>query len=485
MKQMKNIIKIAIALVGATLLGACTNDDGIYLNVSDSSLSIDGAGLNEYTIEVKASSSWSYTINDSWITFVNKDSNGLTIKGEPYYGTDTRVGSITFETDDTTFKTTIFQLSSLVTVATTSIFTEGRPSPSGYYVAGMYYPDDTYAIPTRIDMRTGETAYFGLVDSDLVVSCIDDNGNIFLNASWMTEGYRVDGSTSLSDVYEAATTFAEKEAIEVPVGYSAGGVNAVSADGSVWVGYACIEDVSDGVGSWYAMKWVNNVPEVLPMPEFNSTGVQYLFYGVVARGCSYDGSVIYGTCLDYFESVYWTADNEFRFTGYDDETGVNIFVEYDTYDDYDDEDEYSDEDRNMFKYSLTAGVHCYADTQHISPNGKYLPFRYENSSTGAQYPGYIDLETEVIYTMEDYSGYDIMAITNDLDFVLYSASGYLVSTEILLASGVKMSTNDWMGDVYGIQVMDDRAVIQIAANGSVFGWKYSNYTYIPWWLQFE
>ncbi|MFI3324468.1 MAG: BACON domain-containing protein [Rikenellaceae bacterium] len=455
---MKNIIKIAIALVGATLLGACANDEGIYLNLSDSSVSLDGAGYNEVTIEVSASSSWSYTINDSWITFVNKDSNGLTVKGEAYYGSDTRVGSITFETDDMIVKTTVFQLSSLVTMVNTSIFTQGEPSPSGYYVAGMYYPDDYYANPTLIDMRTGETTYFDLVDNDYVVSCVDDNGNIFLNSSWMTDGMRVDATTGVA------------EAIEVPDGYSAGGVNAVSADGSVWVGYACIatSEVVDGFGSWYPMKWVNGVPELLPSSEYNGTGVQYVWYGVVARGCSDDGSIIYGSIMDFSESVYWTADNEYKIIA---EEMVEFY-----------ETDYTD---NEFRYYLTAGARCYADNQRISPNGKYLSFRYVNDTEGTQYPGYLDIETEVLYLMTDYSGYDIMTLTDDLDIVLYSSSSYLVSTTMLLASGEKMSTNDWLEENYGLQIEDDRAVMQIGSNGTVFGWEYSNYTYIPWWLQFE
>ncbi len=442
MKKAFNIIKIAIVMVGAAIAVSCSTDAaGSYLRVSDSSFSLDGAGIEEFFIEVNASSSWTYTINDSWINEISCESTGLTVQADAYYGTDMRVGSITFETDAMTVKVTICQQNCLVTSVVNEIFAYGEPSPSGYYIAGMYYPDDYYAVPTRIDTRTGEVVYYDYLDNSLEVTAVDDNGNIYIAEPWFTEGGYIDASTG---VYTA---------MEVPDDMVNGGVTGVSADGSVWVGFGCPEE-----GNWVPMKWVNGVPEQLSMPVTNGSGFEEIWYGVVARGCSDDGSIIYGSIMDYSEAIYWTKEGEVKFIG-----------------------------EELLEYSegmLTAGARCNSDKQRISPNGKWLSFCYENNSTGVSYPGFIDLETEVVTVMEKYSGYDIMTISNDFEMVLFS-SGYLQYTSILKADGTLMDSMDWIEEEYGLIIEDNRAITQIAANGNIAGYKYTGSTYVSWWLDRE
>ncbi len=465
MKRVYNAIRVVMMVAAVTLMSSC-NEEVIYnyLKISDSSFSLDAAGQQEFTIEITASSDWSSTIQDSWIQEVSKDANGLTVKAEPYSGATPRYGSILIETADDSRKISVLQNNNSVSAVVNDLFytsNSGVVSPSGYYLAGNITVSDTETMPVTIDLRTGEVRKFTCTlpteidvperettyEVSWLVSAVDDNGNVFMNNSVLIFGLRLDAASG------------DYSLIEVPDDCIGGCVSAVSADGSIWVGSCC-----PLTGGWFPMKWVNGVPERLPITAQNGTGVQNIWYGATARGCSDDGSIIYGNIMDYDEAIYWDKDNEFHFVAPE-------LLEYDTEDYY-----------GTTYYNLFASARIYADAQRISPDGSKLSFIYTNENTGASYPGYIDTASGVPTMLSNLSGYDITTISNDGELFLCPSALALEPTTVYTTSGEKIGGMDWIFSNYGISIGDSRAITQVAANGNIFGMKSSGDYYVAWWL---
>ena len=100
----------------------------------------------------------------------------------------------------------------------------------------------------------------------------------------------------------------EGEVVPVPKipGYNRGWprVSRTSSDGRYWAGY-----VGDDSAVYHPVLWTDGVPEILPMPEKNFRGYDF-FNGIMARGISADGSIIYGSTWenDDFGMVYWKKE---------------------------------------------------------------------------------------------------------------------------------------------------------------------------------
>ncbi len=451
-----------LAFTASLLLGSCSEEIiSQYLKISDSSITLDAAGLTEFTIDVSSSSDWTASIESSWINEVSRNSAGITLSANAYTGTTARYGSVIIKTSFDTRKVTVQQSNNSLSVFINYEFVEGVSSPSGYYLAGSKYISDTEILPTTIDLRTGEIREYDCelpteitvverattYEVSWKVSEVDDNGNIFMINDVMIWGLRIDATTG------------QYAMIEVPSDMIGGGVNAVSADGTIWAGFGCPLS-----GGWVPMKWVNGVPERLPISDTNGTGLQSIWYGSAVRGCSDDGSIIYGSIMDYWEAIYWDKNNEMHFIAPE-------LLEY-SIEEYDGE----------YYCSLTAGARIYSDSQRVSANGKWISFIYNNETTGVSAPGYLDTETGVPTILYDMSGLDIMAISNEGDLFL-STTMLLEPTTVYTAEGETVDGMTWLTRNYGVVIEDNRAITQVTANGDIFGFKSYSDSYIAWWLE--
>ncbi len=445
---MKNIFKAlrATILVAVVAIFASCEQDVVYkyVNLSDVNFSLDYAGEEEFSIAVDASGEWSYTINDSWILEVECDGANLVVSAEPNPTTAMRVGTISFTQGEATNKAIIFQSGRPnANIAINNLFALGVVSPGGNYVAGLASYDDDYYIPVLIDTYTNETKVYDMVSSNYVISCVDDNGNMFLSSSMLSSaGYSLSYDGTLAE-------------LDVPDTFWAGGVTCCSADGTVWAGFG----LANG-GGWYALRWTNGIPEELQTPETNGTGKEAIWYGIIPRGCSDDGKLIYGNIMDYQEAIYW------------DEYGNVNFVAPELM-----ELEVSEYEGSYY-YSVAKGALQFADDQKISPNGKYLAFNYYSS--GTYYPAYIDVTTGLYEILYDYAGMTIITIDNDGSFYLIASSVYGATT-ILPQSGDPFDSRTWLLSAYAVIVEDARSINQVSASGNLFG--YSDYgdSYVCWW----
>lgn len=453
MKRIYSAMRVAMMVACVALLGSCSEETIYnYLNVSDNSFSLDGKGEGEFTITIDASSDWNATIGDSWIVEVERDETSITVKGEPYAGATPRYGSITIKSGEQTRKITVSQTIHSTSVMLNDLFYYGVVSPDGNYVAGNVVVSDGVVMPVTIDTRTGEVRKFTCklpeeivvperetaYGVDWEVHVVDNNGNIFMNNPYLIFGLRIDAATNTYSL------------IEVPDGSVGGCVTGVSGDGSVWVGSYC--PVS---GGWFPMKWVNGVPEPLEITEVNGTGKEKIWYGAVARGCSDDGSIIYGSIMDYDEAIWWDKEGKMRFVA------PELL-------------EHTEEVVNgELVYQLTGGARIYADPQRVSPNGKWISFKCSGSNSPAGC-GYIDTETGIPTYVK---ASDILTITNDKDLVQH---GYVTT-----ADGEQIPAMDWIKQKYGVTIGDTRYITQVAANGNIFGWKQSGDYYLSWWLDRE
>ena len=100
-------------------------------------------------------------------------------------------------------------------------------------------------------------------------------------------------------------------------------VASTSADGNVWVGYA-MKSMNDGHGSLYwPLKWVDGEAQELKMPATSYRGEEYtsaqFLNGVMARGISANGEIIYGSTWDNEDAgmIWWDAEGTARYVGED------------------------------------------------------------------------------------------------------------------------------------------------------------------------
>ncbi len=460
---MKNIYKIArngaLALGALALMVGC-QDETIYnyLEISDRTVSFEDSANDEIKIEVEASGEWTYTVNDSWIEEVSSDNSGIVITVSDNTSSSMRYGTITFTCDDMESKATVLQASvgSNAQVVLNDAFNGGVVSPSGRYIAGRVIVGGGDVVeqvcPVLIDAKSGDMTVHESMIKETDIGAVDDFGNIFTSS----------GIVSNEGVVSA---------YDLPNECSWAEVLAVSLDGSVWVG-RCFpkskklweEAGHNPAGTYGAIKWVDGVPEILEVPETNGTGEESLWYGLQAFGCSDDGSIIYGNVLDYFEACYWDKDGHVKLIA--PELNEFSFVQY--------------TEGGEKCYTLESGTQQNFEYEKISPNGKYLAFQYDNG--GGLCPAYLNTETGEYKVLKEYSGLATNTMDNDGNMFVCPSTNYGPAS-VITPDGEKIDGNDWVKDNYGLIISDARAICQVAADGSLFGYKsLDTQYYLAWWL---
>ncbi len=116
------------------------------------------------------------------------------------------------------------------------------------------------------------------------------------------------------------------------------------------------------------LKWTDGgTPEVLPVPELNFRNEPYVS-GVMARGCSADGSVIYGSTWDNLDygMLYW-KDGKVDWVGSDVREVRTVQIENGI--------------GEMIDYNIVNGMICTAELTNISPNGRWIAGTYRTRTT--------------------------------------------------------------------------------------------------------
>ena len=410
----------------------CKDEKADYINLSLNSFTFSPNGSEEVTISVDASQSWSVDYENKWVVEKGKNSNSIVLSAMPTQSGVDRTAKLIFRAGEAMEIVYLSQLGTNVNYillepnsAVTVI------SPNGKYIGGVASSivNTVYEFtPFIINVATGTRTEKPKLTDAHTPSCISDNGDlILLEEAKMTSKY-YDNNALV--------------ALKIPEGMRNPNVSANSSDGKILVGFAQrIED-----RRYYPIKWVDKEPEIMEVVEKDLLDVP-VDIGIYARGCSADGSIIYGAIADDQTALYW-KDGKINFLGKDKIKVHSITINHTGQD-----VSFLVSDRPVF----------YADKTSMSPDGKYLattfsevsaPNKYEVTT---YYPAYFDFDKEVLTIIRDLpAGFDNgsgSTISNDgiLTFGC-PAIGYTDAFVYDINSKIIQSVPTFVKEEYGVTV---------------------------------
>ena len=444
---------IAAAICSSAFITGCTTetkDNVHYVNLSQVACSFLGEGNSPLAVDVKASpAQWTATPGATWVKIERTDERTLTITVDDNGTGAERNTTITIEAGQASQQIRVNQLpldSEFARYRRLETFQMGAVmSPSGRYMGGFtasIAPDDSWQYsPVIIDVETEERYEFGPFPESLYfisqTIAITDQGLMFLSNS---NGGQI-----------AINTTGDIIVPEAPAGFQfQPEVQGSSADGRYWVGFAKESNGEEGL-TW-PLLWTDGVAEKLPMPAKNFRDEAF-WYGIMARGISADGSVIYGTTWENldFGMVYWKRDGgewKVDYVGQD----VHEIKPVKMLDAFGEE----------MDYNLADGIICTAEYTKISATGKWIAGSYRIETLAdnrmdivrTQYAAFYNTETETTTVVKDYGGSVGIHITDDgIAFIglgtmnLSSGVVYDLNTNTELGS-----VEEWVHDTYGIYV---------------------------------
>ena len=300
---MKNI-KLYIPIIMAAAFFSCQpQEQAQYLSLSMTSWSF-ASGQSD-TVDVAVLSSdpdWTVQGGTEWLYVSKADDGTLKMVAMANEGADGREALVVVECGNgLSAELEVNQFGTSFTGVMedfVEMHAEGALSKSGEWFCGVevfgYDDQGVYARyrPVIINLETGDREKYKETTYEKCLAISDDGRTIILgNEGNMEFAVMVDG-----------------EFIEMPLpeGYRNPAYQNMSADGSVIIGFAQLVD--DNWNPYRPIAWRNGDAEILEVPEVNATG-QSLGMGVMARACSSDGSVIYGSEWDYNNIILGVRGN--------------------------------------------------------------------------------------------------------------------------------------------------------------------------------
>lgn len=457
---MKNKLLLSIfsfAAVALVLTG-CQNEDQHYIKISSATCSFTAEDDDAKVIKVDASSAWEAKSSIGWLKVVDVTANSFALTAEHNDTGMERIARIAVTANGISKEIVVNQLmkdSGISRYRRLEQFTTGTViSPSGKYIAGYItdvseYDDSFEYMPVIIDVETDKWHQFGPYPQSLfdfaMPLTVSDEGLFFIgDDSQGTFFIDLDGTYGMLDN---------------PSGFSSSPtVQGTSADGTIWVGYA-------HRGLYRPLKYTNKVVEELPLPELNYRGDAFSS-GVMARGISANGEIIYGTTWDDLDAgmVYWDKQGDVHYVGEDvrELTPITIGTGADA-----------------FIYNLVKGIKSWSGSTHVSPNGKYIAGTYAVESLGDNgsdievkyYAAFFNTETEKTVIFEEFEDSVGLNVTNEgIGFIgdkqTATELGYVVDVENGTLLG---KSEEWIRAKFGINVPKGYIICLTAGEEVVLG----------------
>ena len=479
-----------LAFCAAAVLTGCTTgteETLQYVNLSQVSCSFLGEGNQPLVIEVKASpATWEATPGATWVKVERTDDRTLTVTVDDNDTGAERSTTIAIVADQASQEIRVNQLAKdneFARFRKLDTFQMGAAmSPSGKYAGGFtasIAPDDSWQYsPTIVDLETGEVYEFGPFPESLYyltqTMAITDQGLLFISDGSNGGQIAIDLTGNIF-IPEAPAGFTNKPQIQ-----------GTSADGKYWVGYAVNESTLRG-GLYHPLLWTDGVPEVLPMPDKNFRNQEFTT-GIMARGISANGEIIYGTSWENDDCgmLYWknngTTVEEPRWVGDDIRRLTPVIVE---------------DWMGEYEYNLVDGCICTAETTKVSPSGKWIATTYRKEEVGSdgfiayvQRPAFYNTETETTTVVEDYGEATGMHVTDDGIAFIGIGTMFITEGKVYdLNTGTDLGNMaDWVAENYGIIIpggvieyisADGRFVLGTKAESSVGGVNFINWYIAP------
>lgn len=474
MKYFNLIALFALVSIFSVSCNRVESPEDSYVRLSVSSHTYYYDDTAAVRINVKSSSSeWTVKADEDWIIVDERNENGVVVSVKNNDGEQWRSGSVIFTCGDASSSFSVEQMpfffdGTFFEFSSTCIYP--AVSPKGKYMASMRIDgpkeNDLYEyIPTYVNVETGEVTECAPEKDYELFAAISDDARVmvFNNAMQLWSKLVVDG---------------EEVKINLPENCSNPYIEAVSSDGSVMVGWMYVGLA--GQGKYSPARWVNGEPEVLDAPETDLWGYE-LYAGSYARGCSADGSVIYGGDAKTAGTIWW-VDGKMKSI---------MDTEYYVLDKKIIEDSFG-----SFEISAFKGTQNYSSNNCMSPNGKYLATQYQdfswngNSYDLTYHPAVINIETGKVDVFFDLT--DGKMITVDNDGRCYGTNTTLGMGSPLIfdmTAGTSESQIDWLLSEYGLNVSGNRHIWYVSEdNSTIFGVRVvgggvGGLQFVPWYFK--
>ena len=488
---MKRLFTTGIA--AATLLLSClsgctkTEETFHYVNLSQVACSFLGEGNQPLEITVKASpAAYEATPGATWVKATQSEDGKVLILTVDDNDTGAeRSTTVTIAAGEALQTIQVNQLpkdSAIARYRKLDTFQMGAAmSPSGKYAGGFtasIAADDSWQYsPTIVDLETGEVYEFGPFPGSLYylmqTMAITNQGLLFISDGGGQIAIDLTGNIFIP---EAPAGFTSKPEIQ-----------GTSADGVYWVGYAREDAI--GKGLCKPLLWTDGVAQELPLPDLNYRNEE-IWYGVMARGISANGKIIYGTSWENldFGMLYWVNNGA--------NTEKPKWVGEDVREVWEETMKMSD--GTEYTTHLVNGLICQAQLTKISPNGKWIASSYRTETPAddrisivtTQTAAFYNTETETTTIVSDYGESTGVHVTDDgIAFIGIGTLGISSGAVYDLNTGTDLgSTQEWVYDKYGIIIPagyinyispDGRFVLGTKAESSAGGVSFINWYIAP------
>ena len=488
---MKRLFTTGIA--AATLLLSClsgctkTEETFHYVNLSQVACSFLGEGNQPLEITVKASpAAYEATPGATWVKATQSEDGKVLILTVDDNDTGAeRSTTVTIAAGEALQTIQVNQLpkdSAIARYRKLDTFQMGAAmSPSGKYAGGFtasIAADDSWQYsPTIVDLETGEVYEFGPFPGSLYylmqTMAITNQGLLFISDGGGQIAIDLTGNIFIP---EAPAGFTSKPEIQ-----------GTSADGVYWVGYAREDAI--GKGLCKPLLWTDGVAQELPLPDLNYRNEE-IWYGVMARGISANGKIIYGTSWENldFGMLYWVNNGA--------NTEKPKWVGEDVREVW--EETMKNSDGTEYTTHLVNGLICQAQLTKISPNGKWIASSYRTETPAddrisivtTQTAAFYNTETETTTIVSDYGESTGVHVTDDgIAFIGIGTLGISSGAVYDLNTGTDLgSTQEWVYDKYGIIIPagyinyispDGRFVLGTKAESSAMGVSFINWYIAP------
>ena len=461
-------VMCTLAVVALSACGQEAQEQLQYVSLSQAGCTFFGTDNEPLAVTVETSpAQWAAEASASWVKAEpGEDGTTLVLSVEDNDGDAERKAAVTVTAGQAVQEIGIRQLAAdgaFARFRKLDTFSMGAAmSPSGRYVGGFYTDvlgeNGFQYTAVVIDLETDKWHEFGPYPETLFgfteAEVVTDQGVLYISDS--TNGGCV--AFDLDGTYTVPKSVA---------GYGPLVMQSSSVDGSVMVGY------TEGTpyGCMYGpVKVVDGEVKPLPLPEEGNFRNEEWWAGILARGMSADGSVVYGTSWENYDygMAYWDKDGNVDWVGSDLRTVTTV-------------QRPNPLDGTLYDYNIVNGMICWANQTQISPNGTWIAGTYrteeydkENDEVlQANYPAFFNTETKTTTVFDEYAGCVAMGVTDD-GLGLIGIQGMGVNSGFIVDLASKTKVDDmlpWIRSEFGIIISEGAIHYLTPDRQKVFGAK--------------
>lgn len=435
---MKHITKFIYIVLASALMFACqTKNTEKYLYISEDSYSFAYDGEDSISVTVMTGESWTAAPDADWLTVTKVDNETAVIKAEKNTTLETRTAKVTFTAGNESREFVAEQFPKTFEGRLKDIYGSymySSISRNGKYAGALILElkegseTESIGVPYIVNLETGEVIEtFPSSEDHNVLAAISDDGNTVIYGNVIDVDFKVYSN-------------GERVTLNLPEGFRNAVPQGFSSDASVIVGYA----TNSITGDLTPMKWVNGEPIALEIPTEDEFG-RPITIGAMARGCSADGSIVYGSEWQTMGAIYWVGE-EMHYL-------ASKYINY--------EDVVSSSGNQ-----ITSGYfQRLADLNCASHNGKYVALQYNDAI-----PAVLETETGKITVFNGMGG---VCQTVDNNGNVFIATPSTSPMDCIVANMSDPSTyvsfQDYIKTNFGITVPSNKIVYNVSEDGKTFG----------------